>query len=259
MRPLDHVYWQAFKGWTVARGGNLTNVMDAYIVGAVPPYAQLLGGKLVSSLIGSREVAAHFRKKYGHTTGIISGKRKRAQLALVTFTSALGRSSIYNRLHLRECPFDTSSPTLVKLERIGETTGYGHFHLPDEIFARLRRLIAQDQHAYADGHQFGDGPNWRLRVARVGLESLDLDPDLVRHGIKREVYAMPMADNFRDILKGNTRRTLAKRPTARELSSAALKRWVLPRAETRPEYRDLQMDDYLAEHLSLLAERELPL
>ena len=96
-------------------------------------------------------------------------------------------------------------------------------------------------------------------MSRVGLESLDLDPDLVRHGIKREVYAMPMADNFRDMLKGNTRRTLAKRPTARERSSAALERWVLPRAETRPEYSDLQKDGYLAEHLSLLAESELPL
>lgn len=96
-------------------------------MGAVPPYAQLLGGKLVASLIGSREVASHYRSKYGRTTGIISGKQKRAQLALVTVTSAFGRSSIYNRLHLREQPFDASSLTLAKLERIGETTGYGHF------------------------------------------------------------------------------------------------------------------------------------
>ncbi len=246
--------------WNQAhRRDYLTNVMDAYVVGAVPPYAQLLGGKLVTSLIGSREVSAHFRAKYGRTTGIISGKRKRAQLALVTVTSALGRSSIYNRLHLREQPFDVSSPTLVKLQRIGETTGYGHFHLPDEIFARLRSLIAQDQHAYANGHQFGDGPNWRLRVARVGLQTLGLDPNLVRHGIKREVYAMPMTEGFKDVLKGNTRRTLAKRPSTKELSSAALERWVLPRAEARPEFRNLRKSDYFAEHLSLLAERELPL
>lgn len=247
-------------GWNQAhRREYLTNVMDAYVVGAVPPYSHLLGGKLVASLIGSREVAAHFRTKYGGTTGIISGKRKRAQLTLVTVTSALGRSSIYNRLHLRERPFDTSSPTLVKLDRIGETTGYGHFHLPDEIFTRLRSLIAQDQHAYANGHQFGDGPNWRLRVARVGLQSLGLDANLVRHGIKREVYAMPMTEDFRDVLKGNTRRSPAKRPSTKALSAAALERWVLPRAETRPEFGDLQKRDCLAEHLSLLAQRELPL
>ena len=217
----------------------------------------LLGGKLVTSLIGSREVSAHFRAKYGNTMGIISGKQKRAQLALVTVASALGRSSIYNRLHLREEPFDVSSPTLVKLERIGETTGYGHFHLPDEIFMKLRMLIAADQHAYANGHQFGDGPNWRLRVARVGLRRLGLDPDLIRHGIKREVYAMPLTGNFRDVLKGSTQHTIAKRPPVKDLSSAALERWVLPRAESKPEFRKLRKSDYLAEHLSLLSERSL--
>ena len=246
-------------GWNQAyRRDYLTNVMDAYVVGAVPPYAQLLGGKLVASLIGSREVADNFRRKYGRTTGIISGKQKRAQLALVTVTSALGRSSIYNRLHLRERPFDASSPTLVKLDCIGETTGYGHFHLPDEIFTRLRKLIAQDQHAYANGHQFGDGPNWRMRVARVGLQRLNLDPDLIRHGIRREVYAMSLTENFRNVLKGNTQQTAVKRPSVEELSSAALERWVLPRVVSRPEFRKLRKDDYLAEHLSLLAERELP-
>lgn len=53
-------------GWNQShRRNHLTDVMDAYVVGAVPPYAQLLGGKLVASLIGSREVAAHFRSKYG--------------------------------------------------------------------------------------------------------------------------------------------------------------------------------------------------
>ena len=247
-------------GWNQAhRRDYLTNVMDAYVVGAVPPYAQLLGGKLVASLIGSSDVAEDFRKKYGRTTGIISGKRKRAQLVLATVTSALGRSSIYNRLHLRERPLDMSSRTLVKLQRIGETTGYGHFHLPDEIFARLRTLIAQDQHAYANGYRFGDGPNWRLRVARVGLERLDLDPDLIRHGIKREVYAMPLTENFRDILRGDARRVTVDRPSVRVLSSTALERWVLPRAEARPEFQDARKTDYLAEHLNLLAERQLPL
>jgi hypothetical protein len=247
-------------GWNQAhRRDRLTNVMDAYVVGAVPPYAQLLGGKLVVSLIGSREVTDHFRAKYGDSRGIISGKYKRAQLALATVTSALGRSSIYNRLHLRERPFDVTSPTLVKLERIGETNGFGHFHLPDEIFARLRSLIAQDRHAYADGYQFGDGPNWRMRVARVGLEQLDLDPNLVRHGIKREVYAMPLTANFKNVLKGDGQPRATQRPTAEDIASAALERWILPRAATRPEFRGVRKGDYLADHLRLLAERELPL
>ena len=39
-------------GWNQAeRRERLVNLMDAYVVGAVPPYAELLGGKLVASLI----------------------------------------------------------------------------------------------------------------------------------------------------------------------------------------------------------------
>jgi len=135
----------------------------------------------------------------------------------------------------------------------GCTTGYGLFHLPDEIFARLRKLIAQDQHAYADGYQFGDGPNWRLRVARVGLQRLDLDPDLVRHGIKREIYAMPLMGNFRDALNGIASPDGAERASVERIASAALERWVLPRAETRPSYKDIRKADYLAEHIQQVA------
>jgi len=37
-------------GWTVRdREARLVNVMDAFVIGAVPPYSELLGGKLVVS------------------------------------------------------------------------------------------------------------------------------------------------------------------------------------------------------------------
>ena len=62
--------------------------MDAYVVGAVPPYNEILGGKLVASLIGSAEVSQAFSQKYGNVTGIISGQNKSAKLVLVTITSS---------------------------------------------------------------------------------------------------------------------------------------------------------------------------
>ena len=40
--------------------------MNAYVVGAVQPYSQLLGGKLVTSLIGSNTVTDDFaERQYG--------------------------------------------------------------------------------------------------------------------------------------------------------------------------------------------------
>jgi hypothetical protein len=88
-------------GWDVhERSERLVNIMDAYVLGAVPPYNMLLGGKLVASLIRSRDLYDDFTQAYGASTGIISRKEKRARLLAVTTSSSLGRSSVYNRLKL---------------------------------------------------------------------------------------------------------------------------------------------------------------
>lgn len=90
-----------FIKWDVkGRGQRLVNVMDAYVLGAVPPYNALLGGKLVACLIRSREIYHDFTRAYGQTRGIISKKRKNARLLAVTTSSSMGRSSVYNRLKL---------------------------------------------------------------------------------------------------------------------------------------------------------------
>jgi len=86
-------------GWDLmGRTERLVNILDAYVLGAVPPYNMLLGGKLVAALIRTRDIYNDFSKVYGGTTGIISKKAKNARLLAVTTSSSLGRSSVYNRL-----------------------------------------------------------------------------------------------------------------------------------------------------------------
>jgi len=90
-------------GWTgKQRASRLVNIMDAYVLGALPPYNMLLGGKLIASLIRTRDLYKDFAKAYGDTTGIISHKKKKARLLVVTTSSSLGRSSVYNRVKLGE-------------------------------------------------------------------------------------------------------------------------------------------------------------
>ena len=85
---------------------------------------------------------------------------------------------------------------------------------------------------------------------------MGLDPDLVRHGIKREVYAMPLMESFKDALKGSASPDEAEQASVESIASAALGRWVLPRAETRPGYKDIRKDDYLSEHMGMLAREQ---
>jgi hypothetical protein len=234
----------SWVGWSVNdRRARLVNVMDAYVVGAVPPYSQLLGGKLVASMIASREVSETFSARYNQTRGIISGQLKAARLALVTVTSALGRSSLYNRLKLVVPGQDSSTPA--ELVRIGETRGYGHFQLSESTFERLRQLLAAEGHPYASGHQYGHGPNWRLRVIRVGLRRLGLDGEILRHGILREIYAMPLAPDFRDFLCGRVETPCLNRPPAAEIAAAAVRRWVIPRAVRTPQFAEFRREQIL--------------
>jgi hypothetical protein len=129
--------------------------------------------------------------------------------------------------------------------RLGETRGYGHFHLSNSTFERIRQLLAAEAHPYASGHQFGQGPNWRLRVIRAGLQRLGLDEELLRHGIQREVYAMPLAADFRDFLCGRIDEPSLNRPPASEIAAAVLDRWVIPRARRQPQFVEFRHEQIL--------------
>ena len=243
----------AWIGWDQAdRREKLVNLMDAYAVGAVPPYSNLLGGKMVTSLIASKEVADVFEERYGDRKGIISGSRKTARLALVVVTSALGRSSIYNRLKLFANNDERGEkPPVVELRKIGTTTGYGHFQISDELFSRLREFLRQTGHPYVDGHQFGNGPNWRIRLLRVGLGAIGLNADhTLKHGIQREVYAMPIASNARDFLAGKDGELAFNHRSVEEISNLAKGRWVVSRGYRNPAYRQFRREGLLGPCLS---------
>lgn len=217
-------------GWTnEMRLTRLVHVMDAYVVGSVAPYSYLIGGKLVAALMGSREVSHVYERKYLGLQSVINQKENRARLVLLTTTSALGRSSIYNRLSIPDGP---------KFLRIGMTRGFGHFHLSGQLFAKMRSYLEAQGHPYASGHRFGMGPNWKLRVARTALEHIGLDGNgILKHGIGREVYAVPLAHNWKQILLGEQKNVRACTPSAAEISEYCLRRWIVPRAERDKRYK----------------------
>ena len=227
----DHIGWDS-----EARRHRLVNILDAYVLGAVPPYNSLLCGKLVACLVRTDEVRRDFQLKYGHTTGIISQKAKRAKLVMVTTSSALGRSSVYNRLKINGDVYFRS---------IGYTGGWGHFHVPDNLFWDLREYLRSISHKYVDGYKFGEGPNWRLRTIRAALDALEFRGDLLRHGIRREVFVCNLANNTLEVLRGKHKRpTFNSLKTVEEVGDLAKERWIVPRAERQPNYLDWEVADF---------------
>ena len=89
--------------------------MDAYVIGALPPYNYLLGGKLISYLLTSNEVRNIYKNKYKNHITLIN-KRKADDLVCLFTTSLYGKSSQYNRLKFND---------QLIYQPIGETKGYG--------------------------------------------------------------------------------------------------------------------------------------
>jgi hypothetical protein len=217
-------------GWNSDdRSKRLVNILDAYVLGAVPPYNMLLVGKAVACLVRSREIYDDFAAAYGGSVGLISGRRKHANLLAVTTSSSMGRSSVYNRLRLNDQTY---------FAPIGYTLGWGHFHVTDRLFNEMRDYLRSRDHGYADQHKFGEGPNWRFRTIRTALAELGINQAVLRHGIQREVYMCALAKNSANILKtGEGKPNLSSLLRVSKISEQAKERWIIPRAERQPEFR----------------------
>lgn len=217
-------------GWTATdRKDRLVSILDAYVLGAVPPYNMLLGGKAVACVIRSTDVFEDFTKSYGGSTGIISGKSKIASLLAITTSSSMGRSSIYNRLKLADEMYFKS---------IGYTNGWGHFHINEYLFTEMRRFLRLRGHRYADEHSFGQGPNWRLRTIRTAIRELGLNEAVLKHGIRREVFYAPFGANAAEIMRtGHGELNTSNLLTVAQIGELARERWMVPRAERRDEFR----------------------
>jgi hypothetical protein len=221
-------------GWDwKQRCERLFNVMDVFILGAAPPYSFLLGGKLIAMVAASNEVRETIENRYGNNETVISHKVKDSRLALLTTSSALGKSSLYDRIKYRDSTL---------YHKIGLTEGYGHFHLNNGLFDEMREFLDITMPGKASHNRFGHGPNWKMRTARESLKQMSLPQDLLRHGIKREVYAVPLATNYKEFLRGETNSLLGYNYPCKDVVEFWKERWLYGRAERKPDYKLFKRD-----------------
>ena len=223
-------------GWaSEQKRAKLYHVLDAYVLGAVPPYSMLLGGKLVAMLALSNEVRRAFRRKYFGTRTLINKQKREPYLCLITTTSALGRSSLYNRI--RTDGFDY-------WHSVGFTKGFGEFHFSNGMYGAIREFVEDRCEPTAKQTAWGIGFRNKREVVRKCLPKLNLSPDLLHHGIEREVFAAPLGSNALRFLKGEVSRPGFFDWPARELAELCMERWILPRASRRSEFALFDRSDY---------------
>ncbi len=223
-------------GWDrETKKDKLYHTMDAFVMGAVPPYSYLLGGKLVAMLACSNTVRSEFRKKYGGKKTLISGKTRQPYLTLLTTASALGRSSVYNRLKVDDHTYWHS---------IGFTQGSGEFHFSNGVYDKLRAYVEENCVPTAKHSSWGEGFRNKREVIRKGLAELGLSADLIYHGIKREVFAAPLAKKALQFLRGEIMRPCFYDWSAERQAELCIERWMFPRSKRKPEYKFFDKSSY---------------
>jgi hypothetical protein len=182
--PIIHIPERDnFIGWDKnTRTKKINYMMDAYVIGALPPYNYLLGGKLISIILTSQEIRRIYKKKYKNSAY--------SEIAGLFTTSLYGKSSQYNRL-----VFNNRKLYMP----IGDTKGYGTLHLTTETINAMIDLLREKNVIVSN--VFGEGPSWTMRVIRTVGDLLGFDSNqLLMHSFKRKIYYIPFAKNTKEFL-----------------------------------------------------------
>ena len=215
--------------------------MSAQRVGALPPYNELLGGKMVALALTSNEIKEAYREKYKDYISIIKGRKLNPDLLFITTTSAFGKSSLYNRLK-----YDDETVA----ESLGYTQGSGTFHIPEELYMELLDFLKDKGIDVNRG--YGYGPSRKLKLISVSLKYLGLSK-FEYHGIKREFYLFPLVKNLRDIIQKKRKPISFDRPFNR-LADYWKERWAVPRAKRMLEWKDFRRDTFFKKAERMLEE-----
>jgi hypothetical protein len=188
-----------------------TSLLELNVCGAIPPYNELLAGKLSALLAASPTIVSDYRKRYGNRPSDIASRMKGedvirpAELVFVGTSSLYaGGSSQYNRLKLPRELFGSSGD--VNWQRLGETAGYGTLHISRETLNALESVLIVQGKASRSNHVFGEGASPKFRSVRSGIEAILLPrhrstADAIgRHEMRRIVYGCTLAENARDVL-----------------------------------------------------------
>ena len=205
--------------------------MSAQRVGALPPYNDLIGGKMAALAMTSDEVRRMYRKKYRGRTTVMKGRVLEPNLLFVTTTSAFGASSMYDRL--------TYGDGLAAVP-IGFTSGAGTFHLPDSLTRRMFGLM--EKRDVDTRTTYGNGPSRKLRLFKESFKHLGLG-GFHRHGIRRQVYLFPLARNLPNVIQRGKRPLWVKRPLA-DAEEYWRKRWAVPRSMRATKWRSFKASAY---------------
>lgn len=199
--------------------------MQAQRLGALPPYNDLIAGKMVALSITSNELRSAYKRKYQDTVTLLKGRSIEPELLFITTTSAFGRSSIYNRLKYKNEEVAVS---------LGFTRGSGTFHIPEELYKEILGFLKSKGENTSTS--FGNGPSRKIKLLDRAFSHLGI-ADYTYHNLFREFFLFPLVKNLPFVLHQNKNPFYLNRPLI-ELEAYWKERWCIPRSERLKTWQD---------------------
>jgi len=188
-----------------------TSMLELNICGAIPPYNEILGGKLAALLALTPQIIYDYKTRYGQRQSEIASRLKGktvirpADLVYVGTTSLyFVGSSQYNRLKLPKEILGNDYE--IKWNELGKTIGFGTLHIGRSTTAAL--VEAAENIGYTRiNHVFGEGASPKLRLINLSIRELlevttDEANELAKHAMSRIVYGAFLARNAKEYLLG---------------------------------------------------------
>jgi hypothetical protein len=203
--PLFDKYigWKKTAKWSPLK--RMNNTMNMSHCVATPPYNVYLTGKLCALSCTSQEIINRFELGYGDYA------------ACFMTTSLFGKSSMYNRLE--------------GFEYLGNTKGYSAALVPLAIKQQMRKEYQAKHGKHAEIYTKPDGTIVKYGTVKT-FQKLGKYATLQRVENLRGVYAIPLADNFKEFLCGEQEYLDSwKHETFDTIKAKWRERWFLPRIQ----------------------------
>ena len=214
----------------------LNKSLDAFRIGAMPPYNDLIGAKMVTLSLLSDKIRRYYNSKYND------------DILFITNISVFGRSSIYNRLKYNDH---------VVAIPVGYTKGFSAHYLPFDVKSMLYKF-----YELCTGNRLDSDD--MTSIERVGKLRKALDfigiKGVTDGSIKKQVFIIPLVKNLRECIDNNSCPVYYDY-NMDELVEYWKNRWCIGRASRISRWRDFNIDEWISNEMIEIigaASKELP-
>jgi len=214
--------------------------MYAQRVGALPPYNELLGAKMVGLALTSNEIRECYRNKYANSVSLLEKRILPNRLLFITTTSAYGKSSVYERI-----TYNGDSVSCF----MGFTSGAGTFHVPEALYEKILEFLATEGVNVKRG--YGTGPSRKLGLISRAFDKLGIGSFMV-HNIKRGHYLFENVSNLHGVMHNHEKPLWYDRPFEK-MQRYWKNRWCIPRSQRKRTWKQFSSESYFDSMSNLLS------